>query len=86
MRFILFFLLTLNLLAVDAELTIEKDVEAKASLSIIEDSATAGSSSRHETMFAVLRNDLKLSGHFNLDATPRRADFDDINDTSRTPR
>jgi len=77
MHFILFFLLTLNLLAVDAELTIEKDVESKASISIVEDQNRAGSSSRHEKMFALLRNDIKMSGHFNLDATPRRGSFED---------
>jgi TolB protein len=77
MRFILFFLLTFNLFATDAELTIEKDVESKASISIIEDQNTAGGSSRHEKMFALLRNDIKMSGHFNIDATPRRGSFDD---------
>ncbi len=77
MRFILFFLLTLNLFAIDAELTIEKDVESKASISIIEDQNRAGSSPRHEKMFATLRNDIKMSGHFNLDTTPHRGSFED---------
>ncbi len=77
MRFILFFLLTLNLFAVDAELTIEKDVASKASISIIEDQATAYSGTHHEKMFSLLQNDIKMSGHFNLDKTKRQGDYSD---------
>ncbi|HHH19112.1 MAG TPA: Tol-Pal system protein TolB [Campylobacterales bacterium] len=72
-----FFLLTLNLLAFDAVLNIEKDVEAKASLSLVEDMATAGSSAYHQKMFSLLLNDLKMSGHFNVDPQLRRASFAD---------
>ncbi len=77
MRFILFFLLTLNLFAVDAELTIEKDVNSKASISIIEDQTTANSGIHHDKMFSLLQNDIKMSGHFNLDNTKRQGDYSD---------
>jgi TolB protein len=76
MRFILFFILTIGLFAVDAELTIEKDVESKTSISLIEDVTTAGSSNRHHQMFSLLLNDIKMSGHFEVDKTPRRGSFE----------
>ena len=77
MRYILFFLLTLNLYSFDAVLNIEKDVESKATLSLVEDSATAGSSGNHSKMFNLLLNDIKMSGHFEVDETLRRAAFTD---------
>ena len=77
MRFILFFLLTFNLFAVDAVLTIEKDVESKTTLSLIEDETTAASSNRHQKMFSLLINDIKMSGHFSVDTTARRGSFGD---------
>jgi len=77
-RFIItFLLLTFNLLAVDAVLTIEKDVDSKASIAILEDSATANSSSNHSKMFSLLLNDIKMSGHFNVDKRDRRGSFED---------
>jgi TolB protein len=78
MRLILLFLLTINLFALDAELTIEKDVESKASLSIIEDENSAESSKLHKKMFALLLNDIKMSGHFNADTNYHKGSFDDI--------
>jgi len=78
MRLILFFLLTFNLFAVDAELTIEKDVDSKASISVIEDENSAGSSRFHQKMFNLLINDLKMSGHFNIDTNYHKGSFDDV--------
>ncbi len=78
MRLILFFLLTLNLFAVDAELTIEKDVASKASISIIEDENSAGSSKFHPKMFHLLINDLKISGHFNVDTNYHKGSFENV--------
>ena len=78
MRFIIFFLMTINLFAVDAELTIEKDVDSKASITIIEDQATANSGTHHKNIFSILKNDIKLSGHFNLDETKREGNFNDF--------
>jgi len=75
MKYVLFFLLTLNLYSFDAVLNIEKDVESKATLSLVEDSATAGASSNHSKMFSLLLNDIKMSGHFVVDETLRRAAF-----------
>ena len=77
MRYILFFLLTLNLYSFDAVLNIEKDVESKATLSLVEDTATAGSSANHSKMFNLLLNDIKMSGHFVVDEQLRRAPFND---------
>lgn len=70
-------LLTGNLLAEDAVLSIEKDVDSKASIVIIEDSSTAQSSSNHSKMFSLLLNDIKMSGHFNADKNSRKGSFDD---------
>ncbi len=77
MRYILFFLLTLNVYSFDAVLDIEKDVETKASISIMEDSATAGGSRNHSKLFKILLNDLQISGHFTVDTQLKRGGFDD---------
>jgi len=77
MRYILFFLLTLNLYSFDAVLSIEKDVESKATLSLLEDTSTAGGSANHSKLFKLLLTDLKMSGHFIVDTQLRRAYFDD---------
>ncbi|MCK4441945.1 MAG: Tol-Pal system protein TolB [Sulfurovaceae bacterium] len=76
MRFILLLLLTINLFAIDAELTIEKDVDSKASISIIEDENGIGSSELHQKMFELLLNDIKISGHFNADRSHHQGSFD----------
>ncbi len=77
MRYLLFFLLTLNLFSFDAVLDIEKDVDSKATLSLVEDTATAGSTVNHSKMFQILVNDLQMSGHFVVDKQLRRGDFND---------
>ena len=77
MRYLLFFLLTLNLSAVDAVLNIEIDVDAKANISIMEDIASAGTTANHSKMFKLLQTDLKMSGHFTVDKTLRRGSFSD---------
>ena len=77
MRYVLFFLLTLNLFSFDAVLDIEKDVASKTTLSLVEDTATAGSTTNHSKMFQVLVNDLQMSGHFIVDKQLRRGDFND---------
>jgi len=77
MRYVLFFLLTLNLFSFDAVLDIEKDVASKTTLSLIEDTSTAGSTVNHSKMFQVLVNDLQMSGHFVVDKQLKRGDFND---------
>lgn len=77
MKYLLFFLLTLNVYSFDAVLDIEKDVETKASIAVMEDTATAGSSSKHSELFSVLLNDLQISGHFTVDTQLKRGNFDD---------
>jgi TolB protein len=77
MRYILLFLLTLNLYSFDAVLSIEKDVDSKATLSLLEDTTTAESSKNHSKLFKLLLTDLKMSGHFVVDTQLRRGSFDD---------
>ncbi len=77
MKYILFFLLTIKLFSFDAVLDIEKDVDSKATLTLIEDTSTAGSTVNHSKMFQILVNDLQMSGHFIVDKQLRRGDFDD---------
>jgi len=77
MKYVLFLLLTLNLYSFDAVLSIEKDVESKATLSLLEDRATGGSNANHSKLFKLLLTDLKMSGHFVVDTQLRRAYFDD---------
>jgi len=74
---LLFLLLTFNLYSFDAVLSIEKDVDSKATLSLLEDTGSAGSSANHSKMFKLLLTDLKMSGHFVVDTKLRRAYFDD---------
>ena len=62
LRYLLLLLVTLNLLAVDATLTIEKDVEQRARIAL-ED----GSAFPDEELFRILLSDLKISGHFLAD-------------------
>jgi len=63
LRFLLLLLvITLNLSAVDATLTIEKDVEQRARIAL-ED----GSTLPDEKLFQILLSDLKISGHFLAD-------------------
>jgi len=77
LRYIIFFILTFNLYSFDAVLSIEKDVDSKATLSLLEDTTTSGSSANHSKMFKLLLTDLKMSGHFKVDTQLRRGYFDD---------
>jgi len=65
-------LVALNFLsAVDATLTIEKDVEQRTRIAL-ED----GSAFPNERLFNILLSDFKISGHFLVDETPRKGVFD----------
>ena len=70
MRYILFFLLSLNLFAVDATLRIETDVEHRTRIAL-ED----GSSSVNDKFFKILQADLKISGHFLADSKHNRGEI-----------
>ena len=70
MRYILFFLLSLNLFAVDARLRIETDVEHRTRIAL-ED----GSSSVNDKFFKILQADLKISGHFLADSKHNRGEI-----------
>jgi len=52
-------LLALNLYAVDATMKIEKDVEQRSRLALVD-----GSSISNQNFFKILLNDFKISGHF----------------------
>jgi len=69
MRYFLFFILSLHLFAVDATLRIEKDVEQRARISLIDGSSPSSISDR---FFNTMISDLKISGHFLPDTTHHR--------------
>lgn len=71
MRYLLLLLITLNLFAVDATLTIEKDVEQRAKIAL-EDASSLPS----EKVFNLLSSDLKISGHFLVDETHHEGSLD----------
>jgi len=68
---LLLIVVTFNLLAVDATLTIEKDVEQRARIAL-ED----GSGVPDEKVFRILLSDLKISGHFLADEKHYMGSFD----------
>jgi len=70
LRIIWFFLLTLNIYAVDATLKIEKDVEQRARIAVVDASPI-----KNDTFFNILLSDLKISGHFLADTTHYKDDF-----------
>jgi len=71
LRYLLFFLFAINLWAVDATLTIEKDVEQRARIALEE-----GSVISNETVSKLFRSDMKVSGHFIVDTNRYRGAFD----------
>jgi TolB protein len=70
LRYILLLLLSLNLFAVDATLTIEKDVEQRARIALVDASPVMD-----EKFFKILLSDLKISGHFLADGTHHQGDI-----------
>ena len=70
MRYLIILFFTFQLFAVDATLKIEKDVEERARISLVDGSgSTVGIGER---FFSTLVSDLKISGHFLPDATHHR--------------
>jgi TolB protein len=61
---------TLNLFGVDATLKIEKDVEQRARIALMD-----GSSEQSSKVFNILLSDLKISGHFLPDTTHHIGDI-----------
>ncbi len=59
-----------TLLAVDATLKIEKDVEQRTRIALVD-----GSAVKNDTFFKILLSDLKISGHFLADETYRKGDI-----------
>ncbi len=69
---LLVFLFTLHLFAVDATIKIEKDVEQRARIAIVD-----GSSASNEKFFEILMADLKVSGHFLANAVYTKGSYED---------
>jgi len=70
LRYILLLLLSINLFAVDATLKIEKDVEQRSRIALVDGSAVP-----NDKIFKILLSDLKISGHFLADTTQHKGDF-----------
>ncbi|HIQ27562.1 MAG TPA: Tol-Pal system protein TolB [Sulfurovum sp.] len=70
MKYILLILLSLNLFAADATLKIEKDVEQRTRIALIDASAVV-----NNTFFKILQSDFKISGHFIVDKTHHKGDL-----------
>lgn len=70
MRYILLLLLSVNLFAVDATLKIEKDVEQRSRIALVDGSAVP-----NDKIFKILLSDLKISGHFLADTTQHKGDI-----------
>jgi len=62
MKYIIILLITFQLFAVDANLKIEKDVESRARIALVDASGFSGGLG--ERFFSTLISDLKISGHF----------------------
>jgi len=73
MRYLLLFVLSLQLFAVDATLKIEKDVEQRARIALVDGSGST--SAMGEKFFKTLVSDLKISGHFLPDSTHHRGNI-----------
>ena len=69
MRVLLFLFIALKLYAVDATLKIEKDVEQRARIAIVDASPVV-----NNTFFKILLSDFKISGHFLADSTHHKGD------------
>lgn len=70
MKYLLFLVLTFNLFAVDATLKIEKDVEQRTRIALVDASPVI-----NETFFKILLSDFKISGHFLADKTHHKGDI-----------
>jgi len=69
LRVLFILLLSLNLYAVDATLKIEKDVEQRARIALVDASPV-----ENKSFFKTLISDLKISGHFLADGTHHKGD------------
>ena len=71
LRYFLFLFLSLNLYGVDVTLKIEKDVEQRARIALVDASPAVNTK-----FFKILLSDLKISGHFLADSTHNKGDLD----------
>jgi len=70
LKYILLILLSFNLFAADATLKIEKDVEQRTRIALIDASGVV-----NNTFFKILQSDFKISGHFLVDKTHHKGDL-----------
>ena len=77
LKYILFILLSIHIFAVDATVKIEKDVEDRTRIALVDASSVSNTD-----FFNILQSDLKISGHFLADITHHKGD---INTNYLTP-
>ncbi len=70
LKYILIVLLSVHLFAVDAVLKIEKDVEQRSRIALVD-----GSSVVNPKFFSILLSDFKISGHFLADSTKYKGEI-----------
>lgn len=70
MQYILFLLLSFNIFAADATLKIEKDVEQRSRIALLDASSVVS-----DTFFKILQSDFKISGHFLADQVHYKGDL-----------
>ncbi|WP_294951169.1 Tol-Pal system protein TolB [Sulfurovum sp.] len=70
MRYLLILLFSIHLFAVDASMKIEKDVEHRSRVALMDGSAAANGQ-----VAKILLSDLRISGHFLADSNIRKGDF-----------
>jgi len=70
LRYLLILLLSIHLFALDATMKIEKDVEHRSHIALIDGSTVA-----NHKLFDILISDFKISGHFLADSRRYKSDF-----------
>ncbi|BAF72711.1 Tol-Pal system protein TolB [Sulfurovum sp. NBC37-1] len=70
MRYLLILLFSIHLFAVDASMKIEKDVEHRSRIALVD-----GSSVSNGKLFKILLSDFKISGHFLADSSLYKSNF-----------
>jgi TolB protein len=70
LKYVLFILLSINIFAVDATVKIEKDVEDRTRIALVDASTVMNNS-----FFKIMHSDLKISGHFIADTTHHKGDL-----------
>ena len=70
MRYLLILLFSMHLFAIDASMKIEKNVEHRSRIALVDGSAVSNAK-----LFKILLSDFKISGHFLVDSSVYKSDF-----------